>query len=434
MTYGENAGVIRDELVGLLRHHRVQQRIGGRGTYSVPESTTRDQREQLGRVIRRYRHAVLVWCYQALHATSDKTRSAPAPSRRTPEEQLGCLLGELVGAGPGELRLVELLATPHQFELVMRWQSAARAAALGEHDFPAGVNRGRLTDAETRTVVRDVAQVVRALAVLDTRYALIPGWVAMPHRQRLARVAFDVADSLRTSRDAPGVDLLGHRKPAERLIPGRECGVALATVAQHNLVVELARLPTAVNLRRLMRLQALSSQQAGRLVPSSEPDLAAAFFERSAVYRHLLSDCRNLAGTLGGGETAVKEGHQVLAALHSADATPDPRASRLNDLRRLFSATDARISVLIEVALTNRDYVVGVTLPRLSSRQIAGVRQARLRYMPVDTQPRNTILPLVRERLRPRPPAVLRPAAPSRFDRSELGQVLSLQPRTGPPR
>ncbi|ROR91059.1 hypothetical protein [Nocardioides aurantiacus] len=432
MTYGENAGAIHDELVALLRHHRVQQRIGGRGTYSVPESTTREQREQLGRVIRRYRHAVLVWCSQALHATGDKTRPARAPSRRTPEEQLGCLLGEVVRAGPGDLRLVELLATPHEFELVTRWQSAARAAALGEHDFPAGVNRGRLSEAENRTVVRDAAQVVRALAVLDTRYALIPGWKAMAHHNQLARVASEVADTLRTSREARGVDRLGHRKRAERLLPGGERGVALALLAQHNLILELTQLPTALNLRRVMRLQALASQDAGRLAGASEPDLAAAFLERSAVYRQLLSDCRNLAGTLGAGEGAVMEGHRVLAALDAAEPATGPQAGRLDALRRLFSATDARISVLIEAGMTNRDYFVGVTVPRLGTTQVAGVRQARVRYMPADTQPRNTILPLVRERLRP--PAAVGTDATSGFDRSELGQVLSLQPRPGPHR
>lgn len=204
----------------------------------------------MGQVIRRYRYAVLLWCYQALHAAGDKTRPARAPSRRSPDQQLTCLLEEIVRAGPGELRLVELLATTHHFELVTRWQSAARAAALGEHDFHAGVDRGRLSEAETLTVVRDVAQVVRALAVMDTRYALIPGWTAMAHHDQLAGTASDVAERLRTSRTAPGVDRLGYRQPAERLLPGGERGVALALVAQHNLIIELGQLPTALNLAR----------------------------------------------------------------------------------------------------------------------------------------------------------------------------------------
>ncbi len=38
--YGENSGMIRAELTVLLRQHRIQQRLGGKGIHTVPETTT----------------------------------------------------------------------------------------------------------------------------------------------------------------------------------------------------------------------------------------------------------------------------------------------------------------------------------------------------------------------------------------------------------
>jgi hypothetical protein len=79
MTYGENSGVIRDELAALLRHHRIQQRMGGPGIHTVPESTTLAEREQMGRQIRHYRYATLQWCRQALEAVRPKTDRTERP-------------------------------------------------------------------------------------------------------------------------------------------------------------------------------------------------------------------------------------------------------------------------------------------------------------------------------------------------------------------
>ena len=43
------------------------------------------------------------------------------------------------------------------------------------HDLAADVNLGSLTTGERRTVIKDAADVVRGLVVLDRRYELIPG-------------------------------------------------------------------------------------------------------------------------------------------------------------------------------------------------------------------------------------------------------------------
>ena len=426
MTYGENAGVIRDELTALLGHHRIQQRIGGQGTYMLPETTTRVEREELGRAIRRCRYAVLLWASQALNAMGDKREMPRGNLDRTPVQQLQHLLVQNLQDGPGELRLTELLATTHGFELVTRWQRAARAAALGEHDFAAGIDRGRLSPAQVTTVTQDAVQVVRALTVLDTRYALVPGWTGLTRRDRLARVADEVHDGLQERGTDTSVDLRGRRPQPTRTHHGDAAGlagVALAVASQHNLLAELKQLPTALNLRRVMSVQALASRAAAQCALNAPPELITAFEERADVYRQLVADCRNLAGLVGSGGSAVVEGHRVVNALRSAsDVGHPPKTDALRELRRLFAATDARTAVLLERGLAERCYFVAVTVPRLGRARVGGVVQPRLRYMPADTQPMNPILPLVRNCLRPTVPPSAN--ASTSVDRGSLARAL----------
>src|SRR3954447_19477866 len=74
--YGENGGLMRAELSALLRQHRIQQRIGGEGIYTVAATTTTDQRRRTGELIRRYRQSVLVWCHQATIAAAPGTAAS----------------------------------------------------------------------------------------------------------------------------------------------------------------------------------------------------------------------------------------------------------------------------------------------------------------------------------------------------------------------
>src|SRR3954454_3575432 len=73
--YGENGDLMRAELSALLRQHRIQQRIGGEGIYTVAATTTTDQRRKIGALLRRYPQGVLVWCHQATIAAAPATVS-----------------------------------------------------------------------------------------------------------------------------------------------------------------------------------------------------------------------------------------------------------------------------------------------------------------------------------------------------------------------
>ena len=62
MTYGENSNRIRVELTVLLRQHRIQHRLGGRGPHTLPE--TIEQRREMGELIqscRLFKDELGVW-------------------------------------------------------------------------------------------------------------------------------------------------------------------------------------------------------------------------------------------------------------------------------------------------------------------------------------------------------------------------------------
>ena len=81
MTYGANGGQLRDALATLLRQHRIQQRLGGAGSHTIPETTTVEERAALGALIARYRHAVLVHCRTSVTAVNPNTPNVRAHPR-----------------------------------------------------------------------------------------------------------------------------------------------------------------------------------------------------------------------------------------------------------------------------------------------------------------------------------------------------------------
>jgi hypothetical protein len=102
--YGENGGHLRAELTTLLRQHRIQQRLGGPGIHTVPETTTPQEREELGKQIARFRHAVLVWCLQAVRAANPRINLEGTSGRtRGPAEELRYRLTAAVDASSAGL-------------------------------------------------------------------------------------------------------------------------------------------------------------------------------------------------------------------------------------------------------------------------------------------------------------------------------------------
>jgi hypothetical protein len=305
-------------------------------------------------------------------------------------------------AVPGD-RLTELLGVHHDNRLLHTWQRLARAAAMGEHDFGAGVDFGRLTSEQANTVLKDVADLTRGLVLLDQRYSNVPGWVHLKQPATLDRAAEATSILARESGLDATVDVGGWGPPAGRLDGPALPGVAGAVQAQHNLQVELGRFPTALNLRRVLHSQAHVSHEAAKHAASAAPDLVERFSARASLYQELVRVSRNVGGLIGGGGEAVVESQNAAVRLQRVDkASPNTR-ELLHNLDRIMSRVDARITTTVERGFSEKLYFVPVNLPRLMDEQVNGLHAARQRWVPVSAHVQTPLLGLVREQLRPAP-------------------------------
>lgn len=320
--YGENSERLRGELTVLLRQHRIQQRLGGEGIHIVPESTTVEERKELGEQIARYRQAVLVWCLQAVRAANPRiSLDASGGRTRGPAEELRFRLEAAVKHAAAGLPTMAELATEQTFPMVENWRQGARAAALGEHDFGAGLGYGRLSAAECMTVMRDAAEVARALVGLDRRYSNIPDWHPLKEQGRLGRAAEVCAVFAGHNTPDYTVDLRGWRSAPTSMDGEALPGIGGVLQAEHNLLIHLGRFPDARSLRVVLESQRLVSGEAAALVESSDPDRAATWRTREATYAQLVHETRDLGGQLGNGGPAAGQGATAASRIQRLTAT-----------------------------------------------------------------------------------------------------------------
>jgi hypothetical protein len=426
--YGENGGLMRAELSALLRQHRIQQRIGGEGIYTVAATTTADQRRQIGELIRRYRQGVLAWCHQAAIAAAPATASnlsrPPGNPFRAANSHYGALAAlrraveQAVDASTAPLATLDELAISHDLPLVEHWRHAARAAALGEHDFDAGLGNGRLDAQQCQTLIADIAAVVQALVVLDQRYSNIPGWEKLHRPERLGWSA--LACALDASLDPPdyAIDLRGWRPPTKVIKGPGKPGLLGVLQAEHNLVIRMQSFPSATNLRLVVDSQRLLSGQLASLVEKVEPALHDTWTLRERTYADLQHELRNVGGRIGTGGLAAAEGANAVNRVKAIrpDAKLDPRV--VHGFTTLFTKLDDRIADVIEEGIKRKGYFVRVKIPRIVDNSGQMVAPPRERYLPIGEAEHTTIVQLVRDRLRPtvEPPASPPQAARSRAD------------------
>lgn len=416
MTYGESAGEIREATVSLLRWRRIQQRLGGAGSHTIPVTTTVEERQRMGEIILRYRLAALTWCLEAVSATMPQGTSPEFG--RTPVEELHYRLRQdVAAAGPLE-QLSQLLAVRHNNHLLDAWQRLGRAAVVGERDFGSGVNRAALTSEQANAVLGDAAGITRGLVVLDARYSRVPGWTNFTHPTKLDRAAEAVSLLAAVAPVDRTVDHQGWCTPSGRIEGPALPGVAGVVQAEHNLLVELGRFPNALNLRRILVSQAQVANGASQQAAVAAPHLVERFAERARVYRDLVAASRNLGGLVGGGAQAAVESHNAAARLQELTLGSPRAREALEDLARIMTGTDVRIAATIERGFAENLYFVSVRIPRLDDRQVHGVFPVRHRWVPVRNEIQTDLLPLVRNELRststPPPPAPpsRHPAAP----------------------
>lgn len=435
--YGENGALMRAELTSLLRQHRVQLRIGGGGTHTVPVTTTGSERRQIGEQIRRYRQSALVWCGQATRvvapfAASNLTSGTVNPFRLPPIRHgglnvLASGIDQAVRASTAPLPRLDEITTAQELPLLEHWRQVARAATLGEHDFGTDLEYGALDARQTHTLIGDIAVTVRALVVLDQRYATIPGWEKLHRSERLGWAA--LACALDASLEPPdyAIDLRGWR-PKTKMIQGpTKPGLLGVLQAEHNLVIRMKSFPAAMNLRLVVDSQRLLSGGLAALAAKTSPDLQRAWLDRARTYLDLQHALRNVGGRLGAGALAAAEGANAVSRLQTIrpDAALDPRV--LNAFTNLFTRLDAQIADVIETGIRRNAYLARVTMPPIEDAGGAMVAPPRERFVPMAQVDHTAIIELVRDRLRPAatPPTPPRPSARSR---AELHAAIVHQP------
>jgi hypothetical protein len=407
--YGENSGQLRDALGALLCEQRIQQPLGGKGIHTVPESTTEAEREDLGRQIRRYRECVLTWCLQALRAANPHINLEGATGcRRGPAEELRFRLADALAASKDGLAPSEELVAEQQFGTVESWREAAKAAALGEHDFTAGVGYGRLSERESMTVLKDAAAIVRGLVALDRRYEGVPGWDRLHNQGWLGRAADACAAHAGYDDPEYTVDARGWH-PEPQLVDGSAMpGLAGVTQAQYNLLLHLHKLPDAHSVRVVMDSQRVVARETAMRIAETHPELASRWTIRSETYIRLVNATRDLGGILGNGD-AAGQGSIAASRAQKLGHQPITDTDALRQLDRLFARIDEGVRGTIEYGVRERLYFLRVPFPRIDEHAPGAVKGQRHRFVPITSPVQTDLMDIVRtelrpERIRPRPP------------------------------
>ena len=423
MTYGETGGAIRAGLTMLLKQQRIQEHLGGptRWTHGINPPAT--EREQYATQILRYRRIVLAWCHQATIATdpylgADEFHNHHQTKRGdNPYDFLRLALGRAIESATTEPATPEELVASHELDVINHWRHVAQAAALGEHDFAAGLGNGLLTAEQSRTVTKDVAGIVQALVILDHRYARIPGWEKMRYGGWLGWTA--LAAGLEASVTPPDytVDHRGWRPPLPFIRGPARPGLVGVLQAEQNLLVRLTGGTAPINLRLAVTSQITAS--ADLASRTADVNLQARLKARAETYGLILQALRNVAGGHSAhGASAAREANNLINRISDlpADATPDPKMLAAFDRR--FTAVDARIAELIEDGINDRTIGRRVVLPRLDTNSPGLIKRPRERVAPIEQTGDSDLLTLATTRLRPEPATLTPPpeAARSRAD------------------
>lgn len=399
--YGENTRIIREQLATLLRQHRIQHRIGGPGIPTLPVTTRPVERRLIGLQLGRYRHAVLVWTLEAVRAV-DPRPHVPLTDRRdrSPATQLQTRLTAAVRKS-GPRPSIEELNSPQRYPMLMAWQTAARAATLGEHDFGLAISFSSLTEDQIRTVLKDAATITAALLVLDRRYTTTPAWRPLTNRTRLAEAAdrcIALADATATD---PTVDSRGWR-PRSRLIDGPlSPGFEGVLQAHHNLLVSLDSIPNAWDLRRIVTFQLTVSRTIAELAEAGEFELSRPARRREQTYERLQQRLREIYGQAGHGAQAVSRAY--IAAESTKRLTRDDllnAAPPSDGLATLFKRLDDRVGRIIELGARERLFFERVPLPEIELREGGLIKSQAARYEPLHPSTTMGLVAFARNELR----------------------------------
>lgn len=393
--YGDNTAALRGELATLLQLTRNQQGL---------DTLTPDDVA----LIAAFRTSLTLWCQQAVRASNPNGDFGGAtPRSRGPAEELRHRLDQACTAYTAPLPDLDQLATPHPHHVVDLWRRATKAAALGEHDFPAGLDYGTLTEHQAMTVLKDASEVTRALTGLDRHYSTaVPGWEPITEADGLGHAAVVCAAHAGYDKPDYSIDQRGWRPPVQLADGPALPGLDGVLQAQNNLLVHLRHQPDAYSLRLIFDSQRIVSARAAAIgnVAGAPTTVAERWLRRSDTYRLLIDQTRNLRGLVGTGH-AAGQGALAAARIRDLPATARPRPQQLRHLDALFAHIDQRLAQTIAAGAADRSYLMRVDLPRIDLNEPGAVKPPRARHIPLDVPRRAPVLDTIKNRLATRPTA-----------------------------
>lgn len=398
--YGQVAASLRATMTELLHMKRVSAYLGGPHG-KLDETTTQPEREAAAHKILRYR--AVVWNYALQTATA-----VIPPTARTGWEAPLRLISWLEkeqptpDALPGGRGVSTLeLGTVQDIPLVEIWRRLAVASVAGrERELP--VLADSIDNNQARVVLRDVADLVRALVILDVRYSAIPGWQRLglkssspkidPTKRVLVNSTIAAAQlcsqwvgSL-SPEDAASTDRLGYVDRAPLLPMPYPFGIDGAIAALHNTYVRLGlEFPRAEVVTAIVRTQRQLSALTLELAQTAGDDEhARAFKDRAERCAHVLGLlAKDVGGNLGDGRATLSDAEAALFALADAVQIGDTASTEdLQCLHRLFTMIDTRVATRIRQGIHDRRYFVSREFG-LSRERIGGLRRAIRKFEPI---------------------------------------------------
>lgn len=432
--YGENAGNLRVALTGLLREHRIQHHVGTPALPTIHDNTPADQ-VALGQQMTRYRNAVLTWSLQAVRATRPDERAGQRAENAIRSLQLQ-LISAINDSHAGRPTLDQLTKSQNE-PTVEGWRQAARAAALGEHDFTAGIDYEHLNLTQRRTVLKDALDVTRAAIALDRRYNGIPGWERLRALDHLADAASACAASAGVAADYR-VDLGGWRPPPASATRTQTNSVGeLAGVLQsaQDLLEQLREFPSAHTMRLVIDAQRIVSHEVASRARNTMPRVAEKWEARRDTYTHLIRQTRDLGGLLGAAQPVATQASILASRAKNVPTSHEVSRHAARRLDELFTLIDTRHADVIDHGVAHHLYAWRTALPRLDSHAAGLAQPVRTRYVPLSPRAGTNLVNTARRRLRPPPSQASLPqsAAKSRRDFDGALNIRSSNPEASPP-
>lgn len=429
--YGENSDALRRALVTLLGHYRVNYDLLRQVTRAHPDDNTQNRQIEATAQVRRYRRTILTWCHQALVQADPNPTAERRQDQYQPHDWLRKALGRLLDRNPEPLPSTAELTTPQDISILESWRQAAKAAALAEHDFDRGLGDGLLDQREWLTLIGDVADITKALHVLDHRYRHLPGWEKLKGVRWLDRYIEDCSTLHQARSDVPAynMDWRGWYPPHPEISPDADT-ITLVLAAEHRLLNSLKTVPSMANLRHLVTSQRELSNLAALRARNIAPEQAAQFRIREQNLAKVLKAARTAGGLAGTGADATAHSADAVRLLVTIPVGEAIQLDALRNLEKLFRHVDNTLHRAIEHGFNTRIYLIRNTLPRIDPTDGLQPHRVRQIFEPLQHEGRTPLVAVARRYLRT-DPVRMAPPGIAIFSRTDFRNAINRRRSNG---